>query len=424
MAELDFNSLSPEEKQRLLRELMLNQAQGNLLQTYSPNMDNYEFKKPDNFGQAMGNMFKNQVLNPVQEILGYREPLSSVVKKYQIEGYKADQNQRVIEELNRQQLIDTLSQAGVKTEKLKGLDYEGLQNIYTNLQSTPITGPYGERYTVNALTGEVKPITEPSADMQQYFIDNPNARPGLTAEQRVITETPTPSFSRYQLANEKTKAQSQADIDRVTARQNKLDERALTAIDNLSKPFHESASDAARTLPMLQSMQTMLQNGLQTGFGQGFLTDLRNAGISLNLDVANPGDAEVFRAFANQITIPLVKQLGVNPTDRDLLTIQESLPQLRNSKEGNMVLLQAQIVAAKRAQMMSQLINKFMDENYDLYSTKPKMFEIRLRDAMDKLRASPEYIGKDILQIKANAASILNRGSGIDDVVDALSTNR
>lgn len=423
MAELDINSLSPEEQRRILEQMMLNQAQNQLLGTYNPNMQNYEFKKPENFGQALGNMFKNSVVNPLQETFGYREPLSRVVKKYQISGYQADQNERVVEELSRRRLLSAMEQAGVPTSKLQGLDYEALQNVYTNLQSTPMTDPYGGIYTVNALTGERTQVMSPSSEMQQYLFDNPNARRGLTPEQQVITGTPVPSFSAYQQSIEDKKAQSKAELDRTTSRLGKLDDRAFTAIDGLSKPVYQAASDASRTLPMLKNMQALLQNGLQTGFGQGFMTDLRNAGISLNLNVDNPSDAEVFRAFANQITVPLVKQLGVNPTDRDLMTIQQSLPQLQNTEEGNMILLRTQILAAERAQLMSQLVNKFFDDNLELYTTNPKKFEIRLREAMDQLRATEQYIGKDILQIKADAAAALNRGSGIDSVVDALSTD-
>lgn len=88
-----------------------------------------------------------------------------------------------------------------------------------------------------------------------------------------------------------------------------------------------------------------------------------------------------------------------------------------------MILLRTQILAAERAQLMSQLVNKFFDDNLELYTTNPKKFEIQLREAMDQLRSTEQYIGKDILQIKADAAAALNRGSGIDSVVDALSTD-
>ena len=123
MAELDLNSLSPEERRRLIEQVdqvRLNIAQEQLLQTYNPNMQDYQFKKPENFGQAVGNIFKNRVVNPLQETFGYREPLSDVVNKYRISGYQADENQRVVEELSRRRLINDLARAGVSPEKLQG----------------------------------------------------------------------------------------------------------------------------------------------------------------------------------------------------------------------------------------------------------------------------------------------------------------
>lgn len=119
MAEFDFNSLSAQEQEELRRQYLMNQAQKQLMSPgFQPDMSQYEFKKPENIGQAFGNVLKNQVLNPVQERLGMREPLSSVVKKMQIRDMQQDQAREFLNAANRQQLQNFLL---IKVKTLESL---------------------------------------------------------------------------------------------------------------------------------------------------------------------------------------------------------------------------------------------------------------------------------------------------------------
>jgi len=418
MAELDINSLSPEEQRRILEQMMLNQAQNQLLGTYNPNMQNYEFKKPENFGQALGNMFKNSVVNPLQETFGYREPLSRVVKKYQISGYQADQNERVVEELSRRRLLSAMEQAGVPTSKLQGLDYEALQNVYTNLQSTPMTDPYGGIYTVNALTGERTQVMSPSSEMQQYLFDNPNARPGLTEEQRVITETSPPSFSAYQQSIEDAKAESKAEIDRTTSRLGRIDERALDRIDTIVKPVYSSMSNIGNQRASLEQLVQIMDAGAQTGATAPMLATARNIGLSLGLNVTDPTPEQLFRAISNQIALPLVKSLGQNPTDTDLKIILDSAPSLSQTEEGNRLLIQTIQLKLERDELLARAVMQYEDENAALLAQNPEAYRRGLDRAVINVQNSPEFKGKMALKLRADFARQSNRQTNPESLAD------
>ena len=125
-----------------------------------------------------------------------------------------------------------------------------------------MTDPYGGIYTVNALTNELTQVMSPSSEMQQYLFDNPNARRGLTPEQRVITETSPPSFSAYQQSIEDTKAESKAELDRTTSRLGKIDERALNRIDAIVKPVYSSMSNIGNQRASLEQLVQIFFNEL------------------------------------------------------------------------------------------------------------------------------------------------------------------
>jgi len=58
--------------------------------------------------------------------------------------------------------------------------------------------------------------------------------------------------------------------------------------------------------------------------------------------------SESFAALANNSILPLVKQLGVNPTDRDLMFVQSAAPTLDKTKEANQLLIKILISSQKR----------------------------------------------------------------------------
>jgi hypothetical protein len=170
MADFDFNALPPEEQANLANMYRLNQAQSALASPgYQPDMSGYEFKKPENFGQAVGNVVKNRVLNPLQETLGYREPIGDIVKKMQIGKFQQEMSQNRVEALSAAQLRNVLIN-GKKLDPrmVNSLDYKTLQSIVEKSQGPVQTDVYGNTYTVNTLTGERTAGTAAPTSVQEY----------------------------------------------------------------------------------------------------------------------------------------------------------------------------------------------------------------------------------------------------------------
>ena len=170
MADFDFNALPPEEQANLANMYRLNQAQSALASPgYQPDMSGYEFKKPENVGQAVSNVFKNRVLNPIQETLGYREPIGNVVKKMQIGKFQQEMSQNRVEALSAAQLRNVLINGkNLDPRTVNSLDYATLQSIVEKSQGPVQTDVYGNTYTVNTLTGERTAGTAAPTSVQEY----------------------------------------------------------------------------------------------------------------------------------------------------------------------------------------------------------------------------------------------------------------
>jgi len=128
-----------------------------------------------------------------------------------------------------------------------------------------------------------------------------------------------------------------------------INEVKLTAYKDIS----ESANAARVALGNLNIMQSILDD---PDFETGSLVPLRtemaalmdNFGLLNNEAQTQLNRATTFKALANNSILPLVKQLGVNPTDRDLMFVQSAAPTLGKTKEGNMLLIKTLTLAQNK----------------------------------------------------------------------------
>lgn len=133
----------------------------------------------------------------------------------------------------------------------------------------------------------------------------------------------------------------------------KAGERFLTdALDQNSA--YIAAGNAARSaLLEYDELQGLLDGGLQTGAGQETIGRLRSLAMSFSYElpegqVSQQAMMEAFSAISTRIILPQVKQLGVNPTDKDLEFVQQATPGMTQSVEGNRVLIDALRIKAER----------------------------------------------------------------------------
>jgi hypothetical protein len=410
MAEFDFNSLSAQEQEELRRQYLMNQAQKQLMSPgFQPDMSQYEFKKPENIGQAFGNVLKNQVLNPVQERLGMREPLSSVVKKMQIRDMQQDQAREFLNAANRQQLQNFFINQGQDAGIIKNLGLDELRSIATSQMSDPQTDPFGVTTQRNVLTGEQSVINAPPPELQEFLYEQ-DRRKNRNDQTPSPYRMPYPNVGNFTPGMYKDELEGlKSDRDITKNRAQKLDDRAITRIDGITTPIYQGMADIGGQRANLNQLSALIDAGAQTGFAQGFLAQARNLGIDLGLNVEDPSPELVFGAISNLIALPLVKSLGSNPTDTDLDLILNSAPSLSLTPEGNRILIDTIKLKLDRKEIIAQALMAFEDSNQDLLRSNPVGYRQKLDRLLIEVQNSEEFQKKSVFQLKAQAASLLGK---------------
>jgi hypothetical protein len=135
-------------------------------------------------------------------------------------------------------------------------------------------------------------------------------------------------------------------------------EATVATITDLAK----TATSARQTLARVDQMTGLLDSGVATGFGQETITGLKRVGQFFNPDykVKEIAGAEAFVGNANAMIGPLVKQLGSNPTDKDLMFFVTASPTLGKSVEGNKLLLKGIKLSNARDIALSNAAQEFL----------------------------------------------------------------
>jgi hypothetical protein len=135
-------------------------------------------------------------------------------------------------------------------------------------------------------------------------------------------------------------------------------EATVSTITDLAK----TATSARQTLARVDQMTGLLDSGVATGFGQETITGLKRVGQFFNPDykVKEIAGAEAFVGNANAMIGPLVKQLGSNPTDKDLMFFVTASPTLGKSVEGNKLLLKGIKLSNARDIALSNAAQEFL----------------------------------------------------------------
>jgi hypothetical protein len=135
-------------------------------------------------------------------------------------------------------------------------------------------------------------------------------------------------------------------------------EATVSTITDLAK----TATSARQTLARVDQMTGLLDSGVATGFGQETITGLKRVGQFFNPEykVKEVAGAEAFVGNANAMIGPLVKQLGSNPTDKDLMFFVTASPTLGKSVEGNKLLLKGIKLSNARDIALSNAAQEFL----------------------------------------------------------------
>ena len=151
---------------------------------------------------------------------------------------------------------------------------------------------------------------------------------------------------------------------------------------------------AGNTIGTIQNMKNLLDQGVKTGFGQGLMLELGTAGqlFNPNFNIKGLAGQEAFQAYSNQVILPEVKKLGVNPTDTDLKFIVQGSPNLAKTPAGNRLLLDALELKLQREQDLSTFSNTWLATNAQMVKADPIVAQTRYNtDFANYTAKSPLY---------------------------------
>jgi hypothetical protein len=127
----------------------------------------------------------------------------------------------------------------------------------------------------------------------------------------------------------------------------------------------DNADTSNLTLNKITELEGLINNGVETGFGVESVANLGKIKQFFNPDykVKEIAGIENFNATATQLVMPLVKQLGVNPTDNDLKMTEKGAATLGKTTAGNKLILKSLKVSNARNVVLSNEANKFIAAN-------------------------------------------------------------
>ena len=140
-------------------------------------------------------------------------------------------------------------------------------------------------------------------------------------------------------------------------------EKGYAATNTMDQTFFKVAAQAQNTQDKVQLMIDFLNDGtVQSGFMSGNLNTINKIGqfFDPNFKVEGVAGTDAFEAFTNQIILPLVQELGRNPTDLDLQFVVAAQPNLSKSVAGNLFLLEALKLKQTRDIATANFVNNFI----------------------------------------------------------------
>lgn len=166
-----------------------------------------------------------------------------------------------------------------------------------------------------------------------------------------------------------------------------------------------------------------------TGVPAEVLMPVKNimASAGWSIDKKALATQESLVAMTNLLVAPLVKQLGANPSDRDLQLILASVMSIGGTYEGNRLILQYSTAVAKRRQALSKATNDYYQTNMRMLESDPIGFRMGLSSAIKGAAGDAEQAYRDSIGTIFTAIGTLKesnpRGDKGDFITDSSFLN-
>lgn len=192
-------------------------------------------------------------------------------------------------------------------------------------------------------------------------------------------------------------------------------EFASNVIKDLESSLN-AGMDAQSTLPTYSSMRNLINEGVRTGTGAEAAKAVSKAGQLLvpGFNVESTSKLEQFDALSKGVIIPQVKKLGANPTNTDLQFIVDSAPNIGKTPEGNLLLINALEIGAKRDAELANWTADWQLKNASLIETSPSQARAKLfKDKMAFTKDLQARTAPDVLAIKSQLPGMVQSNTGV-----------
>jgi hypothetical protein len=320
-----------------------------------------------------------------------------MLRAQQIQDMQKQRAQREQQELSRQQFAQRFAPVTPQTA----------------LQAPGQAGPTPARA---AMIGQT-----PALDRSQLLsaILDPNMPPDVferakavyeaTAPAKVTTPTSVLEYERSQTDPGFASFLAQKQASSGTKISIEMNKTLGGTLDKNLESFFDNGAKARGVLPTVQTMSALLDEGVQTGFGQETINKFNQAAqlFDPNFKAKGVAGQEAFIALSNEIILPQVKQLGVNPTDADLNFIIKGSPTLGKSVAGNKLLLNALNIKLQRDAFLQEFVTNWQDQNVSLIEQSPVRANTELRKQVLNLTKTHPLWTEATQQLRQEYSQIL-----------------
>ena len=182
-----------------------------------------------------------------------------------------------------------------------------------------------------------------------------------------------------QLARESLEKKPLVNIEDKTesTRTKKSEERRSKIIDSTFDMANTARETATQAATIEANLDSIIATGGQTGPAFGLLTFINNAGAQFGVDVDlnESSSLTAIEAASNKLAVPLTKQLGVNPTDKDFSIIKSTVARAGTSLPANYALVDLTKQAAARDLAKESLVIDAEEQGLN---------EVQLRKALNE----------------------------------------
>lgn len=152
----------------------------------------------------------------------------------------------------------------------------------------------------------------------------------------------------------------------------------------------EAARAARRDLGRIEEIERLLEAGVPTGSLEEITLPLKQVAASFGVgNVEQLSQQETFQALTNTLALGLTSELPGQISNKELDFLRSSMPNLRNTPEGNRRLIQIARRIAQRRQEVAEAMTRYFRDNGSLIGFDEELAEIADGSLFEGIPAAP-----------------------------------